>query len=104
MSPDERELTGKVAIVTGAAAGIGAGIATALAEAGAAVAVADVDDAGADIVTRTINDKGGRAVAVPVDVTVSSSVIDMVRETIACLGTVDILVNNAGIATTGLVD
>jgi NAD(P)-dependent dehydrogenase (short-subunit alcohol dehydrogenase family) len=90
--------------VTGAAAGIGAGIAVALAEAGAAVAVADIDEARATSTARGIEDKGGRALAVRVDVSDAIQVQDMVGRTVAGLGGVDILVNNAGIATTQLVE
>ncbi len=104
MSASDRELSGRVAIVTGAGAGIGAGIAAALAEAGAAVAVADIDEAGAAATARAIEEKGGRAVAVWVDVSEAGPVEAMVRHTVAALGRVDILVNNAGIATTELVE
>ena len=104
MSPSDGELAGRVAIVTGAAAGIGAGIAVALAEAGAAVAVADIDEARAASTARGIEDKGGRALAVRVDVSDAIQVQDMVGRTVAGLGGVDILVNNAGIATTQLVE
>jgi NAD(P)-dependent dehydrogenase (short-subunit alcohol dehydrogenase family) len=99
-----RELSGRVAIVTGAGAGIGAGIAAALAEAGAAVVVADIDEAGAAATARALEDKGARALSVIADVSEAVDVERMVNETVAALGGVDILVNNAGIATTGLVE
>jgi NAD(P)-dependent dehydrogenase (short-subunit alcohol dehydrogenase family) len=104
MSPSERELSGRVAIVTGAGVGIGAGIAVALAEAGAAVTVADVDVATAASTSRGIEAKGGRALAVRVDVSDSGQVRGMVERTAEAFGSVDILVNNAGIATTQLVE
>ena len=104
MSPGERELSGRVAIVTGAGVGIGAGIAVAIAEAGAAVAVADVDVATAASTARGIEAKGGRALAVRVDVSDAGQVRNMVERTAEALGSVDILVNNAGIATTQLVE
>ena len=104
MSPGERELSGRVAIVTGAGVGIGAGIAVALAEAGAAVAVADVDVATAASTARGIEAKGGRALAVRVDVSDAGQVRNMVERTAEAFGSVDILVNNAGIATTQLVE
>jgi len=97
------ELTGRVAIVTGAGAGIGAGIAAALAQAGAAVAVADLDSASAAATARALEDKGARALAITADVSDAADVERMVRETASALGGIDILVNNAGIATTGLV-
>lgn len=98
------ELSGRVAIVTGAGAGIGAGIAAALAEAGAAVAVADVDEKTAAATVRAIEGKGGRALGVEADVSDAGQVRDLVRTTTEALGGVDILVNNAGIATTELVE
>ena len=100
----KRELTGRVAIVTGAGDGIGAGVALALAEAGAAVAVADIDASSAGGTVSTIEQHGGRAVALQADVSESVQVADMVAQTISRLGAVDILVNNAGIATTALVE
>jgi len=100
----ERELTGRVAIVTGAGAGIGAGIAQALAEAGAAVAVNDIDESGAKTTAAAIEKGGGRAIAVRGDVSESAPVQELVAETVRRLGSVDILVNNAGIATSDLVE
>ncbi|MBI2525937.1 MAG: SDR family oxidoreductase [Candidatus Rokubacteria bacterium] len=104
MSAADQELSGRVAIVTGAGAGIGAGLAAALAGAGAAVAVADIDEAGAAATVRGIEETGGRALAVRVDVSDAGPVEDMVRRTAAAFGGVDVLVNNAGIATTELVE
>ena len=74
----EGELTGRVAIVTGAGDGIGAGIALALAEAGAAVAVADIDASSAGGTVTTIEQHGGRAVALQAAVSESVQVADMV--------------------------
>ena len=104
MAPASGELSGRVAIVTGAGAGIGAGIARALAEAGAAVVVADIDAATAVSTARALENKGARAVGVAVDVTEGAQVRDMVQQAAAALGPADILVNNAGIATTQLVE
>src|SRR5262245_42502546 len=104
MAPVSGELSGRVAIVTGAGAGSGAGIALALAEAGAAVVVADIDEATATSTARTLENKGAQALALAVDVSEAAQVQDMVRRTAAALGPADILVNNAGIATTQLVE
>ena len=93
------KLDGRVAIVTGAASGIGRGIAEAFAEEGAAVAVADLDEAGARTVAEGITGRGGRAVAIGVDVTDEGLVARMVERTLAELGGIQILVNNAGIDT-----
>ncbi len=63
MGASDQELTGRVAIVTGAGAGIGAGIAAMLAEAGAAVTVADIDGERAASTAKAIEKRGGRAPA-----------------------------------------
>jgi NAD(P)-dependent dehydrogenase (short-subunit alcohol dehydrogenase family) len=88
-------LENKIAIVTGAARGIGAELAQALAAAGAKVAVADVLDGSA--VAARIAETGGEAMYCRADVTSPQSVAALVADTIARFGTVDVLVNNAGI-------
>lgn len=91
------DLTGKTAIVTGAARGIGAGTARVLARHGADVAVNDVDlSSGADLVCQQIQALGRKALSVQADVTDSRAVEQMVAQVEAALGPVDILVNNAG--------
>jgi 2-hydroxycyclohexanecarboxyl-CoA dehydrogenase len=90
------ELSGKVAVVTGAAGGIGAALTTALAAAGASVAAWDVDGARAkDLADRV----GGTVVGVEADVTSRPGVEAAAAATEAALGPVDVLVNNAGIDT-----
>jgi len=88
-------LTGKVALVTGAAQGIGAAYAAALAAEGARVAVADVADP--QPTASAIDKAGGEAIALVCDVTDPASVASAVTETIRRLGSLDILVNNAAI-------
>jgi 2-hydroxycyclohexanecarboxyl-CoA dehydrogenase len=95
------DLAGRTALVTGAGQGIGAGVALALAERGAAVVVNDLDTDRAASVAGDINRSGGRAVAVEADVSDPVAVADMVRQSVAELGTIDILVNNAGLPATG---
>jgi glucose 1-dehydrogenase len=85
-------LDGKTAIVTGGARGIGRAIALRLAEEGAAVLVADLDDAGA-----VAAEIGAQARATRVDVTSATDAARMVDEAVAAFGSVDVLVNNAGI-------
>jgi NAD(P)-dependent dehydrogenase (short-subunit alcohol dehydrogenase family) len=104
MGARDQELTGRVAIVTGAGAGIGAGIAAMLAEAGAAVTVVDIDGESATSTAKGIENRGGRAITVTADVSDARDIDAMVRQTVTDLGGVDILVNNAGIATTELVE
>ena len=88
-------LGGQTAIVTGAATGIGEAIARRLASDGAAVAVVDIDGAGARCVAESL---GEGSFAVEGDVTRTESVRGVVRQVIDKTGRIDILVNNAGIA------
>ena len=92
------ELKGKVAIVTGASKGIGAGIAKGLGAAGAAVVVNYASSkVGADKVVAEITGKGGKAIAVQGDVSKVADVQRLFAETKRAFGAPDVLVNNAGI-------
>jgi len=91
------QFDGKVAIVTGAGGGIGQAYAEALAEEGAAVVIADINAAGAEQVATGIAGRGGRALAVPVDVADPASAAAMADRTVAEFGGIDFLVNNAAI-------
>ena len=92
-----KRFEGKVAIVTGAAQGIGAAIASRLASEGAAVAVADLTaERGAETV-EAIGKDGGRAAAYGADVSRTEDVQQLVAAAVAEFGKIDILVNNAGI-------
>ena len=93
------KLSGKVAIVTGASSGIGAGIAKALGAAGASVIVNYATNKnGADAVVSSIEAAGGTAVAVQADMSKSADVVRLFDAVKADHGKVDVLVNNAGIA------
>jgi NAD(P)-dependent dehydrogenase (short-subunit alcohol dehydrogenase family) len=89
-------LDGKVALVTGAATGIGEAIAAVLAAAGAHVLVADVDVDGAERVASELCGRGRRAGSVALDVTDEASARAGIDAAIAAGGALDVLVNNAG--------
>ncbi len=90
-------LKGKVAVVTGAGSGIGRAIALALAREGAAVCIADMDEAAGRRVVGEVGAAGVRGHFVRTDVSQSGPVRAMVEETVKTLGRLDILVNNAGV-------
>jgi NAD(P)-dependent dehydrogenase (short-subunit alcohol dehydrogenase family) len=91
------ELAGRVAIVTGAASGIGRETALAMAAAGAAVAVADLDERGAAAVAEQIVGSGGSAMPAPVDVSDEARVAALVAAVTGAWGTVSILANVAAV-------
>jgi len=90
-------LTGKRALITGGASGIGRATALLFAREGAAVSVVDVDQANGQAVVRTIVEGGGRAVFLRCDVTQAEDCQRVVQQTVGELGGLDILFNNAGI-------
>src|SRR5437870_13474638 len=95
-------LSNKVAIVTGASKGIGAGIATALGAAGARVAVNySSDRQGAEQLAQAIIDSGGEAISAGADVSKTADVARLFKEVDSAFGRLDVLVNNAGVFSFG---
>lgn len=98
------DLTGKVAVITGASSGLGADAALAFAEAGANVALLARRAEKLQEVKTEIKKTGRDVIAIPCDVTCEESVAKAMSEVLAHFGTIDILVNNAGVAVRGGVD
>ena len=95
-------LADKVAIITGAASGIGRASAVMFAKEGAKVVVADVDDAGGEETVAIIGSSGGVAIFVHTDVSAASEVNNLIRKSIDEFGKIDVLFNNAGIVLGGI--
>ncbi len=105
MSAKTSKLAGKVAVVTGASKGIGAGIAKQLAADGASVVVNYASSkAGADKVVDEITKQGGKAIAVQGDVSKRADIERLFEETKRAFGQLDVLVNNAGVYEFGTLD
>jgi NAD(P)-dependent dehydrogenase (short-subunit alcohol dehydrogenase family) len=97
------DLTGRKALVTGGAQGLGAGMAEALARAGASVVIADIAEDLGKATADSLRDSGATAAFVPLDVTDDANWEAAISATITELGGLDILVNNAGVELSGLV-
>jgi NAD(P)-dependent dehydrogenase (short-subunit alcohol dehydrogenase family) len=93
-------LNGKVALITGAALGIGRAIATRMAEEGAAVAIADLRTVEANALVDELVGRGFQACAWSLDVSKEAEVADVVNSVVKRFGSLDVLVNNAGISGT----
>jgi 3-oxoacyl-[acyl-carrier protein] reductase len=101
LGPGRGRLTGKVAIVTGADAGIGRACARLFAREGARVACVDIRESGSPRVDRLIGQDGGKALYLEADVGTAVGCQAMVRASMDAFGAIDILVNNAGIGSKG---
>lgn len=95
------ELKDKVAIVTGAASGIGRATATAFAQKGAKVVIADYNEEGGKAAAEELKAKGADVLFIKVDVSKEESVKNLVEETVKHFGKLDIMYNNAGVGTQG---
>jgi 3-hydroxybutyrate dehydrogenase len=90
-------LDGKVALITGAASGIGKAIAELYAKNGAAVAIADINQQAADAAAAEINAAGGKAIGIAMDVTDEAAVNAGTDKVVAAFGHLDMLISNAGV-------
>jgi len=99
MGAPDLTMTGKVALITGSRRGIGKAFALAFAEAGADIAICDVTYEGGELetVANEIVKIGRRALPIKADISCKADVDEMVKKTVAELGTIDTLINNAGI-------
>jgi len=104
LSQLSRSIDGKVAVVTGAASGMGRATAHLLADEGALVAALDRDDDGVAAVVDEITGAGGRAVPIAVDLADEAATDAAMASARAVLGPIDILINNAGISVGGSID
>src|SRR5437868_14017221 len=96
-----QDLRGKVAVVTGAASGIGNGVATRLAEEGMKVVLADIEEGPLADAEKKLADAGATVLAVPTDVTKADQVDALAAKTFEMFGTAHVVHNNAGVATGG---
>ena len=106
LQPPEKELSRRIALVTGAAGAIGREIATRLVAAGASVVLTDINEQEVCALAEELNDQSGETntLAIPMDVTNEASVEQAFRKAILAYGGLDILVSNAGIACSAPVD
>lgn len=98
LSTLSRSITGKVAIVTGAASGMGRATAHLFADEGARLAIIDINSEALQVVADEIRDAGGEVLAITTDCSVQAEVVAAVQQTAAHFGAIDILINNAGLS------
>ena len=97
-------LKDRVAIVTGAARGIGRAVAWIFVREGAKVVLVDLEKAGLEALQEEVRKRGGEALAVPCDVSKSSEVKELIEKVLRTFSRIDILVNNAGIIRRGTIE
>jgi 3-oxoacyl-[acyl-carrier protein] reductase len=98
------DLSGRVAVITGAASGIGAATAEALAGVGATIVAADLNGDGADAIASKLRDEGSKAIGVAADVTQRADVAALVQRAVDEFGQLDIMCNIAGAMFPGLIE
>ncbi len=91
------QLVAKTALITGAGGGISKAMAHAFAEDGANLALVDLNVTSLDAIKKEVEATGGKAIALPIDLTYPGALDSMVEETVRQLGSIDVLINNAGI-------
>src|SRR5262249_51097221 len=96
-----QELSGRVAVVTGAASGIGRALAERFAREGMQLALADVDRAGLAATPARVQQAGAKAISIPTDVTRADQVSALAERTLDALGGVHVVCNNAGVFAAG---
>jgi NAD(P)-dependent dehydrogenase (short-subunit alcohol dehydrogenase family) len=101
LESDMQDLDNQIAIITGAAKGIGRGIAISLAKTGAHIVIADLDDTESETTAREITLLGRKALVLPTDVRREADLDRLVDGTLQEFGRIDILINNAGINAPG---
>ena len=99
-----RDFAGKVAVVTGAASGIGKATATKFAEEGMKVVLADIEEAALQKAVRELKDRNFEVVGVPTDVSRNEAIENLARETLSAFGRVNLVHNNAGVVVSGPVE
>jgi NAD(P)-dependent dehydrogenase (short-subunit alcohol dehydrogenase family) len=92
-----KELSGRIAVVTGAASGIGRALASSFVAAGMSVVLADVEQEPLDLAVRELRDTGGQVLGVPTDVSRLDQVEALAEETMSRFGAVHVVCNNAGV-------
>lgn len=97
MGPGLFDLTGRVAVITGAASGIPKAVAFGFAAAGAHVVLADLDENGMDAVASSLREQGRRVISVPTDVSNEEHAARLAVEAVRNFGKIDVLVNGAGL-------
>jgi NAD(P)-dependent dehydrogenase (short-subunit alcohol dehydrogenase family) len=97
-----KDLIGRVAVITGAASGIGRGLATRCLEEGMHVVLADIDDVALQTTTAELRDGGGDVIAVPTDVSIGTDVEHLAEVAVSAFGAVHLVCSNAGVGLRGL--